>query len=123
MQFLLNIEDRLLDELKEISNGEQKPMTAQDLDNLKDMSEALVNITTYCAMKNSKYDQDGFSSNSGNGYSNAMRGQSVYNRMGGMSNAMSNNMGYSRMRDGGRSYHNDWDRDERMMYQMRPDMY
>lgn len=114
MQFLYNIEDRLLDELKTFSTGEQKPMTAQDLDNLKDMSDVLVNITEYCAMKTAKPELEGFSNAGNSGYSRG--GQGRYNRMG-MSNAYPAR--------GGRSYrgNDDWEYENRMMYQMRPEMY
>ena len=56
MDFMYKLEDRLLDELKEISNMDStQPMTAECLDNIKDITDSLTNITTYSAMKTSGY--------------------------------------------------------------------
>jgi len=53
MEFMYQIEDRLMDELKEISqkigNGEE--MTSQCLDDIKDISISLSKLATYQAMK------------------------------------------------------------------------
>ena len=113
MQFINALEDRLLDELKEISNKEAQggEMTAQCLDNIKDISVSLNQLTTYQAMKNSGFSQDSGYMN--NGYSNARgamnRGRMVYGDMS--------------SRDG-RSYHGgNWDRDDVYSMRMRPDMY
>lgn len=120
MQYIHMIEDRLHDELKDISNklSQGEEMSAQCLDNIKDIAIAMNQFTTYEAMKNSGFSQDsGYSNNSyNNGYSNARggmsRGRMVYGDM--------NNM--SRSRDG-RSYHGgNWDQED-MMYRMRPEMY
>ena len=71
MDFMYDLEDRLLDELKEISNKDsQGEMTAQCLDNIKDITSSLNHIATYTAMKNS-----GFSQDSGSGYSQGMSGR------------------------------------------------
>lgn len=116
MQFINALEERLLDELKEISNKEAQggEMTAQCLDNIKDISVSLKDLATYQAMRNSS---SGYSQDSGymnNGYSNARgnsmsRGRMVYGDMS--------------SRDG-RSYHGgNWDRDDMYSMRMRPDMY
>ena len=123
MQYIHMIEDRLHDELKDISNklSQGEEMSAQCLDNIKDIAIAMNQFTTYEAMKNSGYSPvNGYSNNGGysaaEGYSNARggmnRGRMVYGDM--------NNM--SRSRDG-RSYHGgNWDQED-MMYRMRPEMY
>ena len=107
MQFLLDIEDRLLKEMKEFSHKETaNEMSAQDLDNLKDMSDTLLNITTYIAMKNSGYGKEEYMDGTSNMARAGMRG-----RMG-----MSNMGGYR-----GRSYHGGDDWEKEMYYNnMRP---
>ena len=100
MQYIHAIEDRLHDELKEISSklSQGDELSAQCLDNIKDISIALNQFTTYEAMKNSGYSPiDGYS-NARDGMS---RGRMVYN------NAINN------MRNG-RSYHggDDWEREQ-----------
>ena len=111
MQFLHTMEDRLLDELKEITNKEAQggEMSAQSLDNIKDIAIALNQLTTYKAMKDSGFSQNSGYSNAG--YSNARQGRYNGGRM----------MYTDGMSREGRSYHN-WDRDE-SMYQMRPEIY
>ena len=117
MQYIHMIEDRLHDDLKDISNklSQGEEMSAQCLDNIKDIAIAMNQFTTYEAMKNSGFSQDsGYSNNSyNNGYSNA-RGRGYNGRM------IYGDMGNSRT---GRSYHGgNWTQDD-MMYSMRPDMY
>ena len=60
MEFMYQIEDRLLDELKEISQkvGQGEEMTSQCLDDIKDISIALSKLATYQAMKDGGYSQD-----------------------------------------------------------------
>lgn len=55
MEFIEQIEDRLLDELKEISQkiGSGEEMTSQCLDDVKDISISLSKLATYQAMKES----------------------------------------------------------------------
>lgn len=129
MQFLHTTEDRLLDELKEISNklSQGEEMSAQCLDNIKDIAVALNQFSTYEAMKNTGYSQAGYSNTgySNNGYSN-----NGYSNNDGYSNARGNqsrmsSRGMYNMRDGmreGRSTHGDWYPDD-MSYRMRPEMY
>ncbi len=126
MQYIHTIEDRLHDELKDISNklSQGEEMSSQCLDNIKDIAIAMNQFTTYEAMKNS-----GFSQNSGysnmNGYSNT-----GYSNNDGYSNARVNqgrmsSRGMYNMREGmreGRSTHGDWYPEE-MSYRMRPEMY
>ena len=86
MDFMNHIEDRLLDELKDISkkmaSGEE--ISSQCLDDVKDISIALSKLATYQAMKEGGYSHD-------SGYSR---------------NRMRDNMGrYSRRME------NDWGRD------------
>jgi len=71
MDFIYKVEDRLLNELEEISTKIQdgEPISHDCLDDIKDISEALNNFSTYTAMKES-----GFSHDSGS-YSNARGGQ------------------------------------------------
>ena len=69
MEFMYQIEDRLLDELKEISQkvGQGEEMTSQCLDDIKDISISLSKLATYEAMKNGSYSRDNGIS-MGNGY-------------------------------------------------------
>lgn len=95
MDFMYNLEDRLLDELKEISSKDtQGEMSAQCLDNIKDITSSLNHISTYMAMKNSGFSQD---SGMNSGYS---RGGQRRDRMG----------RYSR-NSYGRVMEDDWGRD------------
>lgn len=79
MEFMYQVEDKLLDELKEISQklGNGEDMTSQCLDDIKDISISLYKLTAYQAMKEGGYSHDsgmgGYSNNSG--YSYANRGQ------------------------------------------------
>ena len=98
MDFMNQIEDRLLDELKDISQkmGSGEEITSQCLDDVKDISIALSKLATYQAMKESGYSHDGSV-----GYSKARGGQ------------MRDSMGrYSRGRySQGRMMEDDWGRD------------
>ena len=120
MQFMYDIEDRVLNELKNFANKDStQDMSAQDLDNLKDLSETLLNITTYCAMKNSPYGKN--IGDYQNGISNAVRGGQMrnINRMGGMSN-MADIYPRRSFRSG-----DEWNRGQMYYDNMRPesDMY
>ena len=103
MEFMNQIEDRLLDELKELSqklgNGEE--MTSQCLDDIKDITSSLNHITTYTAMKNSGYSQESGMSRGGQ----RRDGMGRYSMRG----AGYSRNGYGRMMD-------DWDRGPYEMY-------
>lgn len=115
MDFIYKIEDRLLTELEEIEAKSQsgEPMTHECLDDIKDISEALSNFSTYIAMKEGGgfsqggysqggYSQDGYSQA---GYSNARGG------------GQSRNAGRSRGRYSRNSYgrmSEDWGREPYM---------
>ena len=113
MQYIHAIEDRLHDELKDISSklSQGEELSAQCLDNIKDIAIAMNQFTTYEAMKNAGYSPI-------EGYSNARdgmtRGRMVYGNMANMRN--------------NRSYHggDDWER-EQMYYgnsmRQNPNMY
>ena len=120
MQFIHTMEDRLLDELKEITNKQNQgeEMTAQCLDNIKDIAISLNQLTTYQAMKDS-----GFSQNSG--YSNTGYSNGGYSNNDGYSNARGSQMRNSRMLYNNMS-RTGQDRNwypEEMSYRMRPEMY
>lgn len=105
MDFLNKIEDRLLSELEEISTKIQggEPLSHDCLDDIKDMSEALNNFSTYTAMRES-----GFSQNSGY----AMDGMSSRGQMRDSRGRYSRNSGYSR----NNRMMDDWGREPYGMY-------
>ena len=111
MDFLNKIEDRLLSELEEISTKIQgsEPLPHDCLDDIKDMSEALNNFSTYMAMRES-----GFSQNSGYGNMNsyAMDGMSSRGQMRDSRGRYSRNSGYSR----NNRMMDDWGREPYGMY-------
>lgn len=74
MDFIYKIEDRLLNELEEISSKLQsgEVMTHDCLDDIKDISESLNNFSTFMAMKEGGFSKGG----SSYGYSNARGGRS-----------------------------------------------
>lgn len=76
MDFIYKLEDKLLNELDEISTKVEggEPISHDCLDDIKDISESLNNFSTYMAMKSR---ESGMSNTGGysNGYSNA-RGRS-----------------------------------------------
>jgi len=102
MDFMNQIEDKLLDELKEISqkwtSGEE--MTSQCLDDVKDISIALSKLATYQAMKESGYSHE--SGMSAGRYSRESRGR---DGMGRYSRGGYPRNGYGRMAE------SDWERD------------
>lgn len=102
MDFMYQIEDRLLDELKEISQklGQGDEMTSQCLDDVKDISISLSKLATYQAMKEGGYSHDS-GMNANTGYSNGRNGQRR-DSMGRYSRG-SYGRSYGRMED-------DWDR-------------
>lgn len=103
MDFMNQIEDRLLDELKDISQkmGSGEEITSQCLDDVKDISIALSKLATYQAMKES-----GYSNESSVGYSRG-RGDRMRDSMG----------RYSRGRYSyGRMAEDDWGREPYGMY-------
>lgn len=116
MDFMYKIEDRLLDELKEISQKleQGEDMTTQCLDDVKDISISLSKLATYTAMKEGGYSNDSGMSNasrggySNGGYSNARGGQRR-DSMG----RFSNRGGYSR---NGYGREEEWGREPYGMY-------
>lgn len=79
MESVYKIEDRLLNELDEIASKMEggEPISHDCLDDIKDISEYLNNMSTYMAMRNAGYSRDSGMGNSGYsnmGYSNG-RGQ------------------------------------------------
>ena len=81
MDFIYKIEDRLLSELEEIESKIQggEPISHDCLDDIKDISEALNNFTTYTAMKERGYSQD---SGMSRGYSRGRYSRNGYSRGG-----------------------------------------
>ena len=84
MEFIYKLEDRLLNELEEIESKTQsgEPITHECLDDIKDISEALYNFSTYTAMKEGGgFSQMGYSKARGGGQSRNSYGR--YSRGGG----------------------------------------
>ncbi len=116
MDFIYKLEDKLLNELDEISTKVEggEPISHDCLDDIKDISETLNNFTTYMAMKSSGYSRE--SGNMG-GYSNARGDMGGYSNGGGYSYARGRNRdsmgrfssrgGYSR----GRMMDDEWGRE------------
>lgn len=94
MEFMYQLEERLLDELKEISQklSQGEEISSQCLDDIKDITSSLNHISTYTAMKNS-----GFSRGGGMSRENGQRRDSM--------GRYSRNNGYSRGR-----MDEEWDR-------------
>ena len=101
MDFIYKLEDRLLNELEEITSKIEggEPISHDCLDDIKDISESVNNFSTYMAMRNAGYSQD-----SGVGYSYGRGGQRR-NSMGRFSRD-----GYPRM-SRGRMMEDDWGRE------------
>lgn len=127
MQYIHTIEDRLHEEAKEIANklSQGEEMSAQCLDNIKDIAISLNQFTTYEAMKNSGFSQNSGYMGNNTGYSNTgYSNNDGYSNARGSQGRMGSRVMYN-MRDGmreGRSTHGDWYPDE-MSYRMRPEMY
>lgn len=109
MDFIYKLEDKLLNELDEISTKVEggEPISHDCLDDIKDISESLNNFSTYMAMKS----RESGMSNTG-GYSNG------YSNGGGYSNARGrsrDSMGrYSRGYS--RNSYDGWEREPYGMY-------
>lgn len=116
MESIYKIEDRLLRELDEIASKMEggEPMSHDCLDDIKDISEAINNFSTYTAMKESGFSQEsGMGGYSGNGRSYARGRGSDANRdsMGRYSTrGRYSRNSYGRMMDEG------WDREPYGMY-------
>lgn len=74
MDFIYKLEDKLLNELDEISTKVEggEPISHDCLDDIKDISETLNNFSTYMAMKSRESGMSNMSNTGGysNGYSN-----------------------------------------------------
>lgn len=107
MDFLNKIEDRLLSELEELSIKMQsgEPLSHDCLDDIKDMSEALNNFSTYTAMRESGFSRAG-------GYSYAMDNGMSSRPMRDSRGRYSRNSGYSR----NNRMMDDWGREPYGMY-------
>lgn len=109
MEFMYKIEDRLMDELKEISQklDQGEAMTTQCLDDVKDISIALSKLATYEAMKEGGYSRDNGMS-MGNGYQTGGGYSTGRNQRRDSMGRYSRNNGYSRGSYG--RMEEEWDR-------------
>lgn len=83
MESIYKIEDRLISELDEIASKMEggEPLTHECLDDIKDISEAINNFSTYTAMKEAGFSQESsMRGYSGNGKSYARGRGSNANR-------------------------------------------